>query len=52
MKPINQKRHRWFIVGPDSTIHQHLSEKEVDLLWSETIILLRTNVKRKTNGIL
>ena len=52
MKPINLKRHRWFIVELDSTIHQPATEKEVEQLWSEILELLRNNLKLKTNGIL
>ena len=52
MKTIILKRHLWFIVELDSTIHQHISEKEVDRNWYDIIQLLRTNLKRKTNGIL
>ena len=52
MKSKNLKRHRWFIVELESTINQHITEKEVDQLWSEILELLRTNLKRKINGIL
>ena len=51
MKSINLNLHHWFIVELDSIIHQPATEKEVEKRWSYIIQLLRSNLKRKKDGI-